>query len=391
MLIDLFALDGLEQIGQITGYSEVEITERDLNVGSWTVKVPATDRNTSLLYNWRAATNPGLEAVDRETGWRFGGYVTEQRLTKNVQGVTFGMGGVDFAAELQQRLQWPNPYDASTIWAPVPIPERQLTTAIHNLVAYQCGPLASEARRIPDLASVQVNDPAAGGVIQAMAEAKPLLEVIAGWATNSDYTARLELLRRPGGSAVLHFHTPFRYRANMQLSLDTGSVGEFEIVQQAAPVETLIGTGAAIDGVTPETRAYQSNPRHYLTRDWQYRYSEGYRDFPAAGVNELFTEMLGWRAETAAKTTYKVSDVPLSNYSSLSNDVGIGWRIPVSVSVAGETTSLELPLSASTATYSPDRGWQRTATLGDDLRTGLGRVMQLLTDTTRRIRRLESG
>lgn len=392
MLIDLFALDGLDQIGEIVGYSEASVTERDLDVGSWTVTVPMRDGNMSLLHDWRSAKYPGLEAVDRASGWRFGGFVTEMRLRSDSTGVTVGMGGVDFAGELQRRLHWPNPYSHEDMWQPETIPTRALTTAMHNLVAYHAGDLALEQRRIPNLAGVQGSDPAAGGDITAVAEGKPLLEVMAGWAAESDYTARLELFRTPSGGAFLYFYTPARYQANMLLTVDTGTVSHFEIKEQASTVETLIGTGAPIEGIVPEARAVQLNPRAYLTDDWRYRYSEGWRDFPSAGINELFTEMLGWRSETAAKTGYKVGGAQLKNFSSLSKgDVGIGWRVPVTLPLAGRATTLILPVRASTVTYDTDRGWERTAQLGDDVKTGQARVMQLLTDTARRVRRLEGG
>lgn len=392
MLIELFALDGLEQIGPIVGYSEVEITERDLNVGTWDIRVPITPGNESTLHNWRAATYPGFEAVDANSGWRFGGYVTEQKMTQTALGTTIGMGGVDFQAELQNRLHWPDPFDHSSMWQPQTITTRPLTTAMHNLVAFHAGKLALEGRRIPDLVGEQSQDPEAGPDITAVADGKPLLEVMASWAVDSDYTARLEMWRTPYQGTVLYFYTPFRYQANMILSTATGSIDSFEVTELASPAETLIGTGGPIDGIEPEARPAQLNPRNYLTRDWRYRYSEAYRDFPSAGVNELFTEMLGWKAETAAKVAYKVGGAQLKNFGSLSSgDIGIGWRVPVLVDTPGQDTELVLPVTSSTVSFEAETGWKRTATLGDDIRTGQARVMQMLIDTTRRVRRLEGN
>lgn len=388
--MDLFALDRFEQIGRITTPTKVEIVERDLKEGAWLVEFPlggAAEVGAQLL----AATWPGVELHDPDTGWRFGGYLTDHTIIVDEDGVeTLRLVGSDFQSDLARWLEWPEPATPDEWWAITVGGTIPATSDAHNTVRLNAGPSAATARaRIDGL--VMGVDPAAGPAKARRLKGEPLLDVMRFlFADSLDYTARLRLVR-DGATGVggVQFDTPARQVAPLVLNVKRGTFGRVEITTSAARQTWVVGMGAEVEPVvTPGERVIAITST--TETDWRTRHRELAVNRPATDdFNALSDEVLAILIDpdTWRRRSVKVDSARVDGFG---RDLDIGWLVDVHLGRQFSPSTVRMPVAASTLTFTPADGWVRTIDLGVESLVGPRRIFDKVAQVAAQLRKLES-
>lgn len=380
--MQVFALDGLNQIGPITEPLSVEVIERDLGVGAWSVTMPLGAVG-SIGQRLVSATWPGIELYDPATGWRFGGYLVAQVVTQRDDGTSdLTLIGRDFMGDLQALLDWPNIEDAGAWWSNVVGGTLPLTTDAHNMMYFNAGPGAVTSRRITGL--VQAADPIAGTPKARRIRGLPLLDVLREMFTGEAWTARLRLVRAPSsGLPSVEFSTPARELAQIVLDARTGTVGAVETRVSASSATWVLAMGA--ETVAPQRRVQVSA---VPATSWQTRRFEVALNRPSTDDDAaLVDEAREVRRAGAPATAIKVDSARVDGFGRL---IDVGWLVDVRTGAGLSAATVRLPVVASRLTFDPQRGWERTVDVGAESLSGPTSVLSRLAELGRTMRKIES-
>lgn len=381
-VLSVYALDGLARIGSITGYSKLRATERDIQAGEWLLEMPlggATSTATAL----RLATWPGIEIVDEDTGWRFGGFLTGRGIRKKGNEPTHAVfRGLDFQGWLQGWLVWPDSADVGRMWIKAIGQGLSLTTAIHNAAVFNFGASARVERQMPDVAGIGVDDPNGGPSPTWFAENQPILELFRGWCADQPYTVRLVLARPDGDGGELRFSCKARPTVNRLFEAETGRLGDIETDEAAALASRAISMGDE-DGV--ETGSRYVSDQVAPSTDWRFRYWERFRERPSLTQAELDIETIDWLAELGPTTSVELGEIEVG--SGWGREIDLGWFADVRTE-PGSSTLVSTTVAASTLTVEGGRV-RRTVSLGDENLTPQEQMNQQLAAMAQRVRRLE--
>ncbi len=382
-MLSVYALDGIDRIGAITGYSKLRATERDIQAGEWHLEMPLGSA-TSVATKLRLATWPGIEIVDEDTGWRFGGFLTGRGIRREGNTPTHAVfRGLDFQGWLQGWLAWPDSSDVDRFWARVVASAAlSLTTGIHNLATFTFGSSALAERQMPDVAGIGVDDPNGGPAQSWIVEGQPFLELVRGWCVDQPYTVRLVLARPDGDGGELRFSAKARPTVNRLFEADTGSLGDMEVDEAAALASRAISMGEE-DGVEPGSR-YVSDQVTPST-DWRNRYWEAFRERPSLAQTELDIETIDWLYEMGPTSSVQLGEIEIG--SGWGRDMDIGWFADVRIE-PGSSTLLPTTVAASTLTVEGGQV-RRTVSLGEENLTPQELMAQQLAAMAQRVRRLE--
>lgn len=401
MNIDLWALDRFEQIGRITNYTGVQLVERDLAEGGWQIDLPlgdAGDIGAAML----AADWPGIEVVDRDTGWRFGGYLTDYTVIIDDDGTqSLRLLGRDFQSDLAAWLEYPEYSTPDEWWAITYGGTIPATSDAHNTVSLNAGNLAASVGRKTIDGLVNGPDPAAGPPKARRLKGEPLLAVMRFlFADSADWTARLTMKRTVAGDGFVQFDTPPRGHpdsvgtptgplAPIVLDAARGTFGKVEHTTSAAKATWVIAMGAEVDPVvTPGERV--TSITSSVEANWKVRHRELFINRPAtddftALRDEVLSTMLD--PESWVRQSAKVDSARVEGYG---RDIDLGWRVPVHLGPQFTPSTVTLPVVASSLQFTPAGGWVRLVDLGAESLKGPAAIYASIARARAQIRQVEA-
>ncbi len=335
--MEVWALDGFDQIGRITNATRVEVVERDLGEGGWVVEMPvgdAGDVGAGLI----TATWPGIEVYDPDTGWRFGGYLTDWTIIQDEDGAeSLRFVGKDFQSDLAAVLESPDPNGIDAWWSITIGGSIPITSDAHNTVSFN---LTGPAARYTPAGLTFGTDPAAGPSKTRRLKGEPLLTVLRALFWGEEYTASLRMKRKPNGDGYVLFDTPARPVAPTVLDVKRGTVGRLEVTTSAGRANWILSMGAEIEPVvTPGERhvAILST----VEFDWRFRHRELFLNRPATdNINALGDENAAAAFDPANQwgRSVKIDSARVYGYG---RGLDIGWFVTVHLGRAGQLDSLD--------------------------------------------------
>lgn len=389
MNVELWALDRFDQIGRITTATRVQVVERDLAEGGWMVDLPLGDAG-DVGADMLTATWPGIEVLDRDTGRRFGGYLTEHGVVTDDDGTeSLRLIGKDFQSDLAGWLEWPEPATADEWWAITYGGTIAATSDAHNTVRLNAGPSAAPGR--PTIDGLTFGpDPAGGAPKARRLKGEPLLDVMRFlFADSHEYTARLRLVRDAAGNGAVQFDTPARTVAPVVLDVKRGTAGRAEVTTSAAKATWVLAMGAEITPVvTPGERLVSIAAT--VENDWRVRHRELFLNRPATDdidaladeVSAVQLDPESWKRQTA-----KVDSARVDGYG---RDLDLGWLVDVHLGPRFTPSTVRLRVAASALEFTPDGGWVRTVDLGTETLSGPSAVFASIARARAQIRQVES-
>ena len=389
MNIELWALDRYEQIGRITNATSVRIIERDLAEGGWQIDLPlgdAGDVGADLI----TATWPGIEVVDRDTGWRFGGYLTDYTVIIDEDGTeSLRLLGQDFQSDLAGWLEWPEVTTADEWWAQTYGGTIPLTSDAHNTVKFNAGYLAAFGR--PQIDGLVFGpNPAAGTPKARRLKGEPLLTVMRFLFGDSvEWTARLTFKRNTAGDGFVQFDTPARAVADGVLDVRRGTFGSMEHTTSAAEVTWVLAMGAEVEPVvTPGERHIAivlSTETNWRTRHRELALNRPATDNTDALGDEALAVLLD--PEMSRRQSAKVDAARVDGFG---RDIDLGWLATVHLGPRFTPSTIRLPVVAAGLRFSPRDGWVRTVDLGTESLTGPNALYASIARMRAQIRQVEA-
>lgn len=385
-MLKLMALDGLDVIGEIVDFLKVDITERDLRAGSWSVELP----DTSIARRMRNADWPGLAAYDPETGWWWGGFVTEEDLELDRGRLTFSFSGLDFQAELANRPFLPSmPNLDQGTWNPnYAVNNLSLTSAAFNIAYFTFGPAAQAGWEIPGLEFDA--DPNGGPVEPWLPSFSNCLELWRAQFTDRDWTVRLRYDQRQtvvDSVPRLEFSTPQRATSPLLFSTQTGEITSARVSERAALSTDCISAGDWVD----ETDQSQGR---LFARDvtpatsWRTRRTYSFVDRPGLDQTQIDVENEAYHRSQGQRKSVEIDSVNVGGWG---RDIDIGWLARVQLGEGPYAETDLLPVNTMRLTFDVDQGWQRGIGLGVANPKGQSFVYHALTRIAERVNRLDRG
>lgn len=390
MNVDLWALDRFEQIARIVTHTSVQIVERDLAEGGWQVDLPLGDAGdvgaAMLAVDW-----PGIEVVDRDTGWRFGGYLTDHTVIIEDDGTeSLRLLGKDFQSDLSGWLEWPEPTTPDEWWAVTYGGTIPATSDAHNTMLLNTGPsAAANGRPVIDGLTFGPN-PAAGAPKARRLKGEPLLAVMRFlFADSTEWTARLRMVRDVMGNGAVQFDTPARQLAQIVLDARRGTFGRVEHTTSAARATWVLAMGAEVEPVvTPGERLVAITST--IENNWRVRHREVAINRPAtddltalgAEVSSVLFDPESWKRQTARVDSARVEG--------FGRDIDLGWLVDVHLGPQFTPTTVRLPVVAAGLRFTPQGGWVRTVDLGAETLTGPSAIYASIARMRAQIRQVET-
>jgi hypothetical protein len=377
--IQVFPLENLERHAPVKDYYELEAVERDVDMGAWKITLPLGQR-ASTAYSWINLVKPGIEIVDLDAGFTFGGYATRYKVDYSRERNTVTIEGKDFQSKLQNRLSWPDPQNLSDWWRVV---ERTmpLTTAAHWVVNNNCGYTCLPQRRIPDL--VMMPDPELGPSKTFISDGDPVLEVIREWLVDTPYTARLKLERketvaastvavtftvdtRPYSSTVLHYGALDQWSVEEVASSTTWTLAQGGTWKEEVEAER-VRQGLGPDDPDPPVRYMTESADSLVNTNWRREYIEEFVNRPSSTFADLTEKTTEYSKSKKPTLNVVVEDLNVGHYG---KDLEIGWLVPFTPLAALDPTPGApfpdwgyLPVSEFKLKMTPDET-QKVVTLG---------------------------
>lgn len=387
--MDVWALDRFQQIGRIMTATRVQVVERDLAEGGWLLELPlgaAGDVGSSLL----AAKWPGIEIHDPETGWRFGGYLTDHTIIVDDDGTeVLRFTGKDFQSDLGGWLEWPEVTDSAEWWANTVGGTIPATSDAHNTVKFNAGYLAAAGRPQID-GLVFGTNPAAGPAKARRLKGEPLIDVMRFlFADSLDYTARLRFMRSTAGDGFVQFDTPARQLSTLVLNVKRGTFGRVEVTTSAAKATWVLGMGAEVTPVVTAGERLIATISSTET-NWRYRHRETTINRPATDdfdaladeVNAVLLAPDSWYRQAV-----KVDSARVDGWG---RDIDLGWLVDVQLGPTFTPSTVRLPVVASTLTFTPEASWVRTVDVGTETLSGPAALFASIARTRAALRQVEA-
>jgi hypothetical protein len=382
--MDVWALDGFNQIGPITTFTKVQVIERYLGLGAWVLEMPLGEA-AGIAARLMAATWPGIEVYDPDTGWRFGGYMTDAIPSVDSQGVeTVQLVGSDFQADLGAWLEWPGSDTPIHWWYNTVGGTIPLTSDAHTMVYANAGGGASSER--PQIAGlVQGPDPVGGAPKARRIRGEPLLDVLRFLFLGEPWIARLRLTRDTAGVGSVLFETLAQPLATTVLDVKRGSVGRVEVRSSAAKATHVIAMGGPFVGGPTDSRMVRTvRPQE---NNWRYRHRELFINRPATDDSgALLNEAADVAGANYFTNSVRAEGARVEGYGLT---IDLGWMVTVQLGPTFTPASVRLPVVASTLEFTPELGWKRTVDLGGETLSGLPGVYATIARLSARARKLE--
>lgn len=379
--MQLWALDGLLQLGPITRWLSFEFMEIDLHGGAWEMTLPVGDAG-DVATRLAGATWPGIELFDPETGWRGGGVVRAIEHRQQDDGSdSIVFSGVDMQGTLNYWLEWPDSANASNWWNTVGGGTLPLTTDAHNMMYFNVGPGALVERQMPGFLATA--DPVLGTAKPRTVGRLSLLEVLRGMFLGEQQTARLRLARGiTSGIVVQLFQTFGRPISAIVLDADVGTAGSVKLRDSAASATWVVGVGSE---TSPPARLVVV--RSVAATSWRTRRIESAVARPATSSStELSRDLDNELAAAAASTSVQVTDARVDGYG---RRIDLGWNVDVKVRTPTGVEVQRLPVAAARLRWT-DGGWVWTVDVGRRAPEGPESILSKVSAVVARIRRLES-
>lgn len=380
--MELHVLDGYVRGQRITGFTGVQIVQRDLETGGWIVDIPM-DEAGGVASEWAEARSwPGLEVS--EPGWRFGGFLTSVTMIRDADGVeTARFSGKDFQTDLASRLEYPEAADEGQWWVNTTAGTIARTSDAWNVVANHASTSAIPRRQITGL--ILGDDPVGGEPLGRRVKGAPLLDVIRTLLAGTPWTATLRLVRDPvSGAGAVQFDTFARPVAQMILDAKVGTLGAMSHTREASAATFVIAMGASSGALDPTERfvAVAEVP----SVSWRSRYRELFINRPATeNLSTLGDEAQSALAAGFEPTSIKIDQAQVDGFGSL---IDVGWL--ADVRIGGATGTARLPVAASTLTFTPRDGWVRTVDVGTEALSGPAALRDQLTRVARQTSNVEN-
>jgi hypothetical protein len=375
----VFILDGLTQVAEVTSFTLIECIERDLRVGNWRAVIPAAD-NLAVTTEIMQANMLAIEVRDTNTGWTYVGNPRQRRrLFSGGKLKTVELRGVDLMDELAGRLDWPDPLDAERWWI-TSVANLPLSSAVTNELHIQAGSLGLPYRQIP---SLRIIDPPAvmGPAKYWRALGQPLTELWEPWFKGTGFTYRLALGRNAlTGAGTVDF--TIRARATSPTLVTAELSGDIEIVETAAEATLITGMAEQMEG-QPENTRWAEQFLLATNISWKRRHREKFLNRPQMDINELGLALVDEMVLGEQKQIVTVQDFELPNYGAVGHQLGDFVQV---VPESGLTVTL--PIAASRLIGTPD-GWRREVSVGEEVPVGPRILDDKISVMARRLRAME--
>lgn len=313
----------LNRVGQLLGADIVgaQFILRHNNVGSWSVKLPATSPMADLL----RTPGYGLVVTGRDTVLLSGPTVSAKLLQsqEDLQGV-WQIEGADDSLILQERLAYPSPAVAD-VSAQVATHDVQSGVAETVLKHYVDANLVSgPAERVVDGLTV-ATDSSRGTTVDAQARFANIQELLYGIAQSGGlgYT-----VTQVDAGLVFDVYEPVDVSANVRLDVDNGRLSSSEYAYSAPKLTRAIvgGAGEAIErlfaeGTTVDSLASETVWKRRIEAFVDERGSEDADQLSQAGLEALVDD---------GKTRVSMAVTPSDSETML---FGADWNLGDTVTV----------------------------------------------------------
>ncbi len=354
----MFLLDQFTQIGELTRFEQIEIVERDLDVGSFRVTFNP-EINPGQYQAALEATWLGVEVYDTETGHRWAGKVqTERRVFQgNRVPSLIEYRGVDMMDIIAARLEWPDPLDYTLFWTESNI-TLQLSELVNTDATFEFGASALAERQVT---GINIVDPVPhiGPVKFELSSRRPLLDVWAPWFEGTTRTLRIRFNRDDAtGAGEIRFEPVDRAVTEVIVTPELHH-GEIEITRTAAAATHVIVMGDLTGGTpferfTAEARAAEAN--------WLEEHREKFINRPSADQATIDDTAADTLAANGPRLAIRASDIDIPDYGTT---VLIGDLVTVSFST--DEGPYLLPISEMKLTADTNDGFRRAAAIGSSI------------------------
>lgn len=381
-MIQVYVLDGLNRVAEVKDFISLSVTERDLDAGAWSIQLPFGQGLGGAAETWLSLAKPGIEVVEQNDGFAYGGYVTNYKIEYRPLGSVATLNGKDFQSRLANRLSYPDPANLSRWWTKTSR-TMPLLSAVWWLVNNNCGPGALAHRRIPNFAMVP--DPGMGDPKTFTCTGEPVLEVIKTWLAETPWTMRLKLDRkrdaggagqqvtqtfnlgaRPYSGAVLHLGNLQNWTLEETASKTTWTLAQGN-TNKAGVTAARAALGLGTNDPDPPVRYMTEAADPIVNQNWRNEYVEEMITRQAKTFPDLTAETHTYQDSIKPQLAVVVEDLEVQAYG---RDLEIGWYVPftpLSPTVqAGGGPFPDwglVPVTAYTLTVTPD-GVSKKITLG---------------------------
>lgn len=382
MAYQVWIIDGLTQLAELTAFEKIQAVEVDLAHGNWVVVLNQDHVNAgAIAEKILNAVFLGIEILDTDTGWRYAGPCNYLDRVYSAPGriKQIEMRGTDHMDWLDALLEWPDELDVTRWWVTAQ-GSLALSTTVTNSLNFQGGPFGDFARKIPNL---HIIDPptAFGPVKTQIATGLPLAEVWEPWFTGTDWTYRLQLHR---AEAVNELRFTLGERAVSPMIVTPGIQGEIRITEVAAQATFVAAMGDKVTGsLDPNERWAYGAQGDQL--DWRTRRREKHVNLPASDYDTLRTAAEAELATLGPKRTVVVPDFELPEYGDTTQLGDL-----VRVHYDDDADELLVPIGSSTLTGT-EKGWKRTVSIGREVPVGPRQLAANYTAIAKHLRRLEGN
>jgi len=381
-MIQIYALDGLDRVATLDKVISAQFQDKDLAVGSWQVTLPMPESGAGPQY-WRTTDNPGVEAVDLDTGWRYYGYVTSILETRTRGVKTLELSGLAIIGDLEARLAWPNPNQALDFWQTTLYGPWEILRASHELVRRNMFDTVETIRRVPN-STLDPFPPSTAMTNQIQAEGDSLLTFIRGLLERTDFTFNVWLDRSTPDDPTIRYTPRVRKVSTDMVYIDRNEAQSVKVHQRASThnISALMG----VQSNPPNDPRYVSIFRYSDTvhSNWKYRPREKFTNRPGTELDVLSQENVAIMRAGRTQTSVEIKGVDIRGYGT-ELELGDVMRVNLGESYGGEV--IETPITSYTVKVS-DKGVIHDAQLGkvaDGGPAGIYQDLEAVRDALRRL------
>lgn len=219
----------LGRVALIDDYSRLEVVERHLAVGAWSLTMDMRTGPAKRLIK----PGYGIEVRTGENVLVLAGPMTTRRRDRDATRNTLTVGGPDDMVHLARRRAHPQPGSAAPPYSLTEYDVRTglASTVLGEYVDANAGPGALTQRRVPGLV-VDV-DPVLGTTVTGRARWQQLLELLQELATAGGVAFTV---RQVGNQLVFAVHAPADRSSTVRFSEELGNLGPYQYDSAVPPL-----------------------------------------------------------------------------------------------------------------------------------------------------------
>ncbi len=379
----VFVTDHLNLRTEITNFEEVDAIENDLARGAWRVLLNVDQLNNRQVVEKIMATNRlGIEIVDNDTGWRYGGPATyRQRIYGSYGQITsLELRGVDWMDLFDAYIALPVFSDPLQAWIHATATTFQ-SELVGNIVTVSLVTDSIEDRRVAMLRGERP-DPPQGPERTAARVGQVISDMIVPWFTDSLWSYRININRTPDINELLFTTYP---RATSPTIITPTIQTGITVTERAAAATWVVAKGALTEDDTDHPERRYVAVEEIPTENWLTRRRERLVNRPAAASDEEVANEAA--SELATAGPQRLISVPDFNLPGYGLTTKLGDFVQINYD-DNEDVAL-VPITSSRLEGTP-RGWERTLSVGDDIPvTPTGVTQAQIAVLAKRIRNLE--